>query len=167
MKYIRTKDRIYKTLDLKSVNLKDVYFDNLWFDIIIPDENKAIHYVDYCSRNKELNEKLFNSFFSKTIFIEGKEDDGGNTHYTAIEKEEIIAQSDTIEELCDSWIITSKQGHIYDSYGDYTYELKEVLPQAREECPDEDWDLYGCVLVDGIIKQVAKLNGDKGELCLI
>lgn len=79
----------------------------------------------------------------------------------------IIAQADTVEELCDGFIITSKQGHIYDSYGDYNYELKEVLPQARKECPDEDWDLYGCVLVNGIIKQVAKLNDEKGELELL
>lgn len=78
-----------------------------------------------------------------------------------------LREADTIPELCDGFIITSKQGHIYDSYGDYNYELKEVLPQAREECPDEDWDLYGCILVNGIIKQVAKLNDDKGELELL
>lgn len=78
----------------------------------------------------------------------------------------IIKQADTIPELCDAYVITSKQGHIYDSYGDYGYELKEVLPQAREECPDEDWDLYGCILVDGIIKQVAKMKGvlSNGEI---
>ena len=81
--------------------------------------------------------------------------------------DEIIKQADTIEELCDAYVITSKQGHIYDTYGDYGYELKEVLPQAKEECPDEDWDLYGCILVNGIIKQVAKLNNEEGELELL
>ena len=79
----------------------------------------------------------------------------------------IIKQADTIEELCDSYVITSKQGTIYDSYGDYGYELKEVLPQAREEYPDEDWDLYGCILVNGIIKQVAKFNDEKGKFELL
>lgn len=79
----------------------------------------------------------------------------------------IVARADTIKELCDAYVITSKQGHIYDTYGNYDYELKEVLPQAREECPDEDWNLYGCILVNGIIKQVAKLNDDKGELELL
>jgi hypothetical protein len=80
--------------------------------------------------------------------------------------ENAIKQADTIEELCDAYVITSKQGHIYDTYGDYSYELKQVLPQARKEEPDEDWDLYGCVLVNGIIKQVAKTN-EKGELELL
>ena len=83
-----------------------------------------------------------------------------------IYKESVIKQANTIKELCDAYVITSKQGHIYDTYGDYGYELKEVLPQARKECPDEDWNLYGCILVDGIIKQVAKMN-DKGELELL
>ena len=89
-----------------------------------------------------------------------------NIESKQIFREYIVSQADTIEELCDGFIITSKQGHIYDSYGDYNYELKEVLPQAREECPDEDWDLYGCILVNGIIKQVAKLNA-KGVLELL
>lgn len=71
----------------------------------------------------------------------------------------IIKEADNVEKLCDGFIITSKQGHIYDSYGDYNYELREVLPQAREECPDEEWDFYGCILVDGIITQVAKAKG--------
>lgn len=78
----------------------------------------------------------------------------------------IIKQANTIKELCDAFVITSKQGHIYDAYGDYGYELKEVLPEVRRECPDEDWDLYGCILIDGIIKQLAKAN-DKGELELL
>ena len=78
----------------------------------------------------------------------------------------IIKEADTIEELCDAFIITSKQGHIYDTYGDYNYELKNVLPQAREEEPNEEWDLYGCIIIDGIIHQVAKAN-NKGELELL
>jgi len=76
-------------------------------------------------------------------------------------------KADNIPELCDGFIITSKQGHIYDSYGDYSYELKGILPQAREELPDEDWNLYGCILVDGIIKQVAIFNDEKGEMELL
>ena len=103
------------------------------------------------------------------IKIGGSDGWKSKDEYIAFKQEdqiEKIKQADTIEELCDGFIITSKQGHIYDSYGDYNYELKEVLPQAREECPDEDWDLYGCILVNGIIKQVAKMN-DKGELELI
>lgn len=79
---------------------------------------------------------------------------------------EIAKQADTIEELCDAYIITSKQGHVYDTFGDYGYGLKRVLPEAREESPYEDWDLYGCIIVDGIISQVAKMN-DKGELELL
>lgn len=80
---------------------------------------------------------------------------------------DVIKQADTIEGLCDAYVITSKQGHIYDTYGDYNYELKEVLPQAKEECPYEDWNLYGCIIVDGIIKQVAKFNDEKGKLELL
>lgn len=87
--------------------------------------------------------------------------------HKVIDTSEIIKQADTIKGLCDGFVITSKQGHIYDSYGDYGYELKEVLPQARKECPNEEWDLYGCILVNGIIKQVAKLNDEKGELELL
>lgn len=82
-------------------------------------------------------------------------------------KDDLIKVADTIEGLCDAYVITSKQGHIYDTYGDYNYELKEVLPQAKEECPYEDWNLYGCIIVDGIIKQVAKFNDEKGKLELL
>ena len=115
---------------------------------------------------------------SKLVHLDENQLDGGNwagwywnTDEYGYEIEcrdvDILKQANNIKDLCDAYIITSKQGHIYDSYGDYGYELKEVLPQAREECPDEDWDLYGCILVNGIIKQVAKLNDDKGELELL
>ena len=85
----------------------------------------------------------------------------------SIHENDIVKQADNIEDLCDAYVITSKQGHIYDTYGDYGHELEQVLPQARIEEPDEDWDLYGCVLVNGIIKQVAKFNDEKGELELL
>ena len=78
----------------------------------------------------------------------------------------ILNQADTIKELCDGFVITSKQGHIYDTYGNYSYELKEVLPQAKTEEPDEDWNLYGVILIDGIIKPVAVANA-QGDLELL
>ena len=107
------------------------------------------------------------SYFYKTNYEWLGGDDYRKIKVRTYAKNGITKVSDTIEELCDAYVITSKQGHIYDTYGDYNYELKEVLPQAREECPDEDWDLYGCILVNGIIKQIAKLNIEKGKLELL
>ena len=140
MKYIRTKDgRIYEIETKEYGGIRKGCFKNA-------SDNFNLH---YSLREWQLDCK--NQYCLDTP----------NGH-TVCEK-----QADTIEELCDSYVITSKQGHIYDTYGDYNYELEQVLPQARIEEPDEDWDLYGCILVNGIIKQVAKFNDEKGELELL
>lgn len=84
------------------------------------------------------------------------------------EREDIIRQADTIEELCDEFVIYYCDGWhlitIYDDeFGfkddfDYDHNLKCALERGYE--------IYGSVWVDGSLIKVAKMN-EKGELELL
>ena len=154
-KYLRTKDgRI-----VEKCNLEPGFKQSLLITIIDKKSNKVLSRI-ICDDLSEFFEMTAIGEYCKYHKINPKD----IKWERKILLNDILKQADTIEELCDAYVITSKQGHIYDTYGDYGYELKEVLPQAKKEEPDEDWNLYGCILVNGIIKQVAKLNDEKGEL---
>ena len=111
--------------------------------------------------------------------------------YWAGNKDEILAEADTIEELCDGFIgITTKEYpdrpdiepsiHYFNKpfefeYGNNTFKhLKlidvELKNQNGWSYPTKEWfetcDIYGFVKTDKGLIYVAKMN-EKGELVLI
>lgn len=78
-----------------------------------------------------------------------------------ITEDMIIAQSDTIEELCDEFILFDKE-YPHDFYIDHYYEdILEVYEQEKRTR-----DLYGAIWTDKGLIYVAKVN-EKGELELL
>ena len=71
----------------------------------------------------------------------------------AINKDEILKEGDTIEELCDEYVRVNKDIHEY---------------LASEDMPTryEGSEIYGAIWTDKGLIYVAKIN-DKGELELI
>ena len=77
---------------------------------------------------------------------------------------EIIKQADTIEELCDAFIVKFRN-LIINIYYDFEYEI------PKEYKNDSNNIIYGAIWIKGehgepILKSVAKMN-DKGELKLL
>lgn len=74
-----------------------------------------------------------------------------------------IQQADTIEELCDSFVVSLKEvnGHVsYDNNSKWQYEL------LKKKADLDKCDIYGAIWTDKGLIYVAKMN-DKGELELI
>ena len=80
-----------------------------------------------------------------------------NQAYFYSHKEEIIKQADTIEELCDEFVIKIKTGYLI------TYYNKVLLTQDANK---NGADVYGAIWTDKGLIYVAKMN-EKGELELI
>ena len=80
----------------------------------------------------------------------------------------IIAQADTIEELCDEYVIHYANGYhlitinngdiIFKDDFDYGFKLKFAL--------ENNWEIYGSIWVDDNLIKVAKMN-EKGEMELL
>lgn len=83
-----------------------------------------------------------------------------------ISKDDIIKQADTIEELCDCYVIVRKDDI---TIGGELKTLKEMLLQRDcdiEYEVEDDYFYYGAIWTDKGLIYVAKLN-DKGELELL
>ena len=76
-----------------------------------------------------------------------------------VKDEEIIKQADTIEELCDEFVIKA----YIDSYPQiyHSVDLKEL-----NEFREKDTIVYGAIWIDKGLIYVAKMN-EKGELELL
>ena len=90
-------------------------------------------------------------------------------YYLIFGDEDVVAQADTIEELCDEFVIHYAYGfHLIDIYknknvsfkDDYDYGFK--LSMALEN----HWDIYGAIWTDKGLIYVAKMNNE-GELELL
>ncbi len=78
--------------------------------------------------------------------------------------EQIIAEADTIEELCDEFVVVSKTNHFHTLYATDTYSLTKVacdISNMRDR-----YDIYGAIWTNKGLIYVAKMN-EKGELELI
>jgi len=75
----------------------------------------------------------------------------------------VIAQSDTIEELCDEFVRYIAVDNIYNLMRDY--DLND-LKLIRERLQETDDKFYGAIWTDKGLIFVAKMN-DKGELELL
>ena len=75
-----------------------------------------------------------------------------------IMKEDVIKITDTIEELCDKWVLIDRTGfnepYICDTY------------REGKELKDDTDDLIGAIFTDKGLIYVAKMN-EKGELELL
>ena len=77
--------------------------------------------------------------------------------------EPILAKSNTIEELCDEFVIVIKNNSLIpNGY----YVVKEYLLAYQSFKMDKDNELYGAIWTDKGLIYVAKMN-DEGELCLL
>lgn len=85
-----------------------------------------------------------------------------------IEYDEIIKQTDTIEELCDAFVVddrTSKHNKPWVSRERFNLEARKDIGKHLDVCVGKG-AIYGAIWTDKGLIYVAKLNG-KGELELI
>ena len=84
---------------------------------------------------------------------------GYSTHSNGwvVVKNQILKQADTIEELCDEFVVKIKTGYLI------TYYDKKLLTQDAKE---NGADVYGAIWTDKGLIYVAKMNA-KGELELL
>lgn len=79
----------------------------------------------------------------------------------------IIKQADTIEELCDEFVIKYKDGTHDTLNYDYSQRLKYMeMEKYNMEIKFGNCELYGAIWTDKGLKYVAKMN-EKGELELL
>ena len=82
--------------------------------------------------------------------------------YELVEEKDIIKQADTIEELCDYYIVFDNEEHcsITKDYGDFL----EIFYECQRHC----WldKAYGAIKTSRGLIYVAKMN-EKGELELL
>lgn len=91
----------------------------------------------------------------ETKYVVGYTEDGFEK---VVYKENIIAEADTIEELCDEFVIIPKNdwGKNYLAYGVNTKFLKESIYNLNYPIKD----VYGAIWTDKGLIYVAKMNKD-------
>jgi len=73
----------------------------------------------------------------------------------------IIKQADTIEELCDEFVVAyDNENHNHIVYGDLEWTITKATSSKI------NYVIYGAIWTDKGLVYVAKMN-DKGELCLL
>lgn len=83
----------------------------------------------------------------------------GGEYHQLIYKDDIIKQADTIEELCD-WFVLRKDGKIYQIYAKEEYAVADLGQYTLA------FEWYYAIDTDKGLIYVAKMN-DKGELELL
>lgn len=137
MKYIRTKDGIYKVTH-DGLCYKEAKSQTMLMLVEHKNEKDKIEYEEITT-HKELA-------MGKHRF-----------------KEHIIKQADTIEELCDEFVVVSVS--FLKPYK-ITRKWVETLKQAQKYKPSDKCIVYGAIWTDKGLIYVAKMN-DKGELELL
>lgn len=79
--------------------------------------------------------------------------------YPLISKEDVIKVADTIEELCDRFVLITNRAHY--GFGHFRNIKRVVLGKEEKFIA-----CYGAIWTDDGLKYVAKMN-DKGELELL
>lgn len=74
----------------------------------------------------------------------------------------IIKEADTIEELCDEFVVVDNERHFIEHY-DLDLEDKYL---RKRYCLSSDYKIYGAIWTEWGLKYAAKMN-EKGELELI
>lgn len=81
-------------------------------------------------------------------------------------KEDIIAQADTIEELCDEFVIIERYGEKRYFHRDKKSFIKDYIGDKHIDMVLRYYTIYGAIWTDKGLIYVAKMNKD-GELRLI
>ena len=77
---------------------------------------------------------------------------------------EIEKQADTIEELCDLYVLERNEFFEYCTF--HSYDVAKLLKKTSVETKDAIANIYGAIWTEWGLKYVAKMN-DKGELELL
>ena len=72
----------------------------------------------------------------------------------------VIKQADTIEKLCDEFVLENKKDHSHLQFAEL--EIKVIVEYTNKE----EWFIYGAIWTDKGLIYVAKMN-NKGELELL
>ena len=96
----------------------------------------------------------FNPFQDKVVYVCG---------HGSIKEKDILKSADTIEELCDEFVVENKKDHLHLVY---TNNDKQAIKMVIGNIPMEEWFIYGAVWCDKGLIYVAKMN-EKGELELL
>lgn len=84
---------------------------------------------------------------------------GIKTQYDTVRPQFIVKQADTIEELCDDFLLENKKTHWK---GHMPYHKSTIYNEILQR----DYIIYGAIWTDKGLIYVAKMN-DKGELELL
>ena len=143
MKYVRTKDGRIADIEKFINEEKDTpYYKDFIFEEITKDG-----VLNWTAVGTDKNT------------IEGQK--GRRCRFGATLNSKVIKQADTIEELCDCYILVGNNRHI--PCNKLSYEYYQTLAMAYEL---EDFVVYGAIWTDKGLIYVAKMN-DKGELELL
>ena len=158
MKYIRTKNGIYER--------DKVDFGKQILISVAPkgtDDYKKLLVIDYTENEMILGYTMKN--YCDTHHINGKDFMlSHNFKKEVIDNENIILnKADTIEELCDEFVIVQKDFH--DLLNANTHCL-QTLKRYYEINKIDVLGIYGAIFTDKGLIYVAKMN-DKGELELL
>lgn len=138
MKYIRTKGgHIFEIVDYEQL-----------------DENtkKNIRQSRYIGLEDYLNEKIFVKIH--------KNMPNPISQYQSIKMFDILKQADTIEELCDAYVLVNSDKEIAPTF------FTSKIPLQHGYKINEDYVIFGAIWTDKGLIYVAKMN-DKGELELL
>lgn len=78
-----------------------------------------------------------------------------------IREEQIINQSESLEELCDEFVVVDKRNNVH-----YLMDYYDVCEELQDGRLYEKDIVYGAIWTSKGLIYVAKLN-EKGELCLL
>jgi hypothetical protein len=145
MKYIRTKDgRIKEIVILDINNIESV--ENLWCEFHF--DNGILRFVDYFPKEKQTLEILQIELKNFVFVKEKANSDYYDYNYKPIKKEEILRQSDTIEELCDEFVIKTDKEYISKRSLLELQDMNNYVPY-----------IYGAIWTDKGLIYVAKMKG--------
>ncbi len=134
MKYIRTKDNIFEI------------------------ENNFPHSIIFCKpKNTQMLVAINDNEYEMRNIVIKKEI--GKDHWN----EEIVAKANTIEELCDEFVLVAPYRFRRPKT---TTELEKDFEEMKYFYTDKDDTIYGAIWTDRGLIYVAKMN-EKGELELL
>lgn len=139
MSYIRTKDCVYEL------------------------EGKKVSSYNYINKeNSSMGEGVYEIYYyDENMGQHLERDSNGGRSMDCIYESEIIKVADTIEELCDEFVIDDKRNNVHYIM-DY-YDVMEELQEGRFHSTDE---IYGAIWTDKGLIYVAKMNSE-GKLVLL
>ena len=108
------------------------------------------------------NNKIYKVYADRVAIVEC-EDSENKRAVICVDKKDILKEADTIEELCDEFVIHHHNGT--PTTTKWSFE-KIIINYYHKRCLNSIQKLYGAIWTDKGLIYVAKMN-DKGELELL